>query len=184
MEAIQYQALVGNDWLSKTNTILDWTIQELQLSQNSQHTCVLAIQAVKCLDGCPHNNNKIWQIALAKIEGVTPKEIKIIKNNPPESIELDWDPKPIINLLDPEQFYKHYQELAPTMKEQKQCLEHCTLELESVFNPDSNSDNNNDENTSFSSMQYGNKNINNSNSNSNPKIYIALPDLSKEQELK
>ncbi|KAG9304146.1 hypothetical protein G9A89_019708 [Geosiphon pyriformis] len=34
IEAIQYQALVGNDWLSKTNAILDWTIQELQLSQN------------------------------------------------------------------------------------------------------------------------------------------------------
>ncbi|KAG9286732.1 hypothetical protein G9A89_012282 [Geosiphon pyriformis] len=29
MEATQYQALVGNDWLSKTNTILDWNTQEL-----------------------------------------------------------------------------------------------------------------------------------------------------------
>ncbi|KAG9290973.1 hypothetical protein G9A89_011123 [Geosiphon pyriformis] len=37
MKATQYQALVGNDWLSKTNTILDWMMQELQLSQNGQH---------------------------------------------------------------------------------------------------------------------------------------------------
>ncbi|KAG9286079.1 hypothetical protein G9A89_022756 [Geosiphon pyriformis] len=37
MEATQYQALVGNDWLSKTNTTLDWNTQELQLSQNGQH---------------------------------------------------------------------------------------------------------------------------------------------------
>ncbi|KAG9290619.1 hypothetical protein G9A89_011582 [Geosiphon pyriformis] len=34
MEATQYQALVGNDWLSKINTTLDWNTQELQLSQN------------------------------------------------------------------------------------------------------------------------------------------------------
>ncbi|KAG9290365.1 hypothetical protein G9A89_007096 [Geosiphon pyriformis] len=37
MEATQYQALVGNDWLSKTNTTLDWNTQKLQLSQNA--TC-------------------------------------------------------------------------------------------------------------------------------------------------
>ncbi|KAG9307590.1 hypothetical protein G9A89_023155 [Geosiphon pyriformis] len=35
MEAIQYQALIGNDWLVKTNAILDWTMQKLQLSQNN-----------------------------------------------------------------------------------------------------------------------------------------------------
>ncbi|KAG9306533.1 hypothetical protein G9A89_004730 [Geosiphon pyriformis] len=34
---IKYQAHVGNNWLSKTNTVLDWTMQELQLSQNGQH---------------------------------------------------------------------------------------------------------------------------------------------------
>ncbi|KAG9295360.1 hypothetical protein G9A89_013389 [Geosiphon pyriformis] len=43
IEVTQYQALVGNNWLSKTNTILDWTMQELQLSQNSQHTQALAV---------------------------------------------------------------------------------------------------------------------------------------------
>ncbi|KAG9297007.1 hypothetical protein G9A89_008593 [Geosiphon pyriformis] len=60
----------------------------------------------------------------------------------------------------------------------------CALELESVFNPDSNSDNDNDENTGSSSIQDGNKNINDLDSNSNPEIYIALPNLSKEQKLK
>ncbi|KAG9307158.1 hypothetical protein G9A89_016986 [Geosiphon pyriformis] len=34
MEATQYQALVENDWLSKTNMLLDWNMQELQISQN------------------------------------------------------------------------------------------------------------------------------------------------------
>ncbi|KAG9289022.1 hypothetical protein G9A89_015571 [Geosiphon pyriformis] len=42
IETTQYQALVGNNWLTKTNTILDWTMQKLQLSQNSQHTHVPA----------------------------------------------------------------------------------------------------------------------------------------------
>ncbi|KAG9300057.1 hypothetical protein G9A89_018334 [Geosiphon pyriformis] len=32
----------GNNWLSKTNVILDWTMQELQFSQNGQHTRVPA----------------------------------------------------------------------------------------------------------------------------------------------
>ncbi|KAG9290606.1 hypothetical protein G9A89_011569 [Geosiphon pyriformis] len=40
MKATQYQALIGNDWLSKTNASFDWNMQELQISQNRQHTCV------------------------------------------------------------------------------------------------------------------------------------------------
>ncbi|KAG9307527.1 hypothetical protein G9A89_003850 [Geosiphon pyriformis] len=43
MEATQYQTLVGNDWLFKTNAILNWTTQELQISQNSQHMQTPAI---------------------------------------------------------------------------------------------------------------------------------------------
>ncbi|KAG9303255.1 hypothetical protein G9A89_013581 [Geosiphon pyriformis] len=38
IEATQYQALVGNNWLSKTNVMLDWTTQELQINQNGQYT--------------------------------------------------------------------------------------------------------------------------------------------------
>ncbi|KAG9285989.1 hypothetical protein G9A89_022665 [Geosiphon pyriformis] len=33
-------ALVGNDWLVKTNAVLNWNMQELQLSQNGQYTRV------------------------------------------------------------------------------------------------------------------------------------------------
>ncbi|KAG9293082.1 hypothetical protein G9A89_016444 [Geosiphon pyriformis] len=124
--------------------------------------------------------------------GMSPKEIKMIKDNPLESLELDWDAEPIINLLDPEQFHKHYQELAPTREKQKQqleqlnarlcqhcliscnfqyCDDRCASESESIFNPNLNSDNDNNENT-------------NSNSDLNYEQYIALPDLFKEQELK
>ncbi|KAG9294670.1 hypothetical protein G9A89_008149 [Geosiphon pyriformis] len=67
--------------------------------------------------------------ALAKIEGASPEEIKTIKDNPPESLELDWDAEPIINLLDLEQFHKHYQELAPTREEQEQWLEQLNTRL-------------------------------------------------------
>ncbi|KAG9302810.1 hypothetical protein G9A89_009587 [Geosiphon pyriformis] len=42
MEATQYQALVGNDWLSKVNVTLDWNTQELQLTHQGQHICVPA----------------------------------------------------------------------------------------------------------------------------------------------
>ncbi|KAG9305870.1 hypothetical protein G9A89_016522 [Geosiphon pyriformis] len=36
------KALIGNDWLSKTNTVLDWMTQKLALSQNGQHIWVPA----------------------------------------------------------------------------------------------------------------------------------------------
>ncbi|KAG9286379.1 hypothetical protein G9A89_014545 [Geosiphon pyriformis] len=61
-------------------------------------------------------------MAIAKIEGASPKEIRTIKNNPPEPIELDWNTEPVINFLKPEEFYEHYQNLAPTRKEQEQWL--------------------------------------------------------------
>ncbi|KAG9292274.1 hypothetical protein G9A89_009086 [Geosiphon pyriformis] len=43
IKATQYQALVSNNWLSKTNAVLNWNTQELQLSQNGQHMQVPAI---------------------------------------------------------------------------------------------------------------------------------------------
>ncbi|KAG9305782.1 hypothetical protein G9A89_001070 [Geosiphon pyriformis] len=46
-------------------------------------------QAAKCLDGCSHDNNKTWRMAFAKIERVSLEKIRMIKNNPPEPIELD-----------------------------------------------------------------------------------------------
>ncbi|KAG9291442.1 hypothetical protein G9A89_021861 [Geosiphon pyriformis] len=167
----------------------------------------------------------------AKIEDTLPEEIQTIKNNPPEPIKLDWNAEPVINFLEPEEFYEHYQNLAPTREEQKQQLaqlntklcHHCLIpsdfeycddcnliynppprmiylipeeeepisscasesELLINCNPDSDND---DENTGSSSIQNGNDNENNSDSDSKPNLnyeqYIALPDLSKEQELK
>ncbi|KAG9298504.1 hypothetical protein G9A89_016501 [Geosiphon pyriformis] len=69
------------------------------------------------------------QMAITKIEEATPKKIRKIKNNPSEPIELDWDPEPVINLLDSEQFHKHYQELALTREKQKQHLEEINTRL-------------------------------------------------------
>ncbi|KAG9290243.1 hypothetical protein G9A89_022219 [Geosiphon pyriformis] len=43
MEATQYQALVGNNWLSKVNATLDWNTQELQLTYQGQYIHVLAM---------------------------------------------------------------------------------------------------------------------------------------------
>ncbi|KAG9286796.1 hypothetical protein G9A89_012346 [Geosiphon pyriformis] len=42
MKATQYQALIGNDWLSKVNAMLNWNIQELQLTYQGQHIRVPA----------------------------------------------------------------------------------------------------------------------------------------------
>ncbi|KAG9296227.1 hypothetical protein G9A89_014819 [Geosiphon pyriformis] len=70
------------------------------------------------------------------------------------------------------------------ISEEEKPISSCASELESVFNPDSNSDNDNDKNTGSSSVQNDNKNISNWDSDSNPEIYIVLPDLTKEQTLK
>ncbi|KAG9306627.1 hypothetical protein G9A89_004824 [Geosiphon pyriformis] len=171
-------------------------------------------------------------MAIGKMEGATPEEIREIKNNSPELIELDWNAEPVINFLEPEEFHEHYQNLAPTRKEQKQWLAQlntrlcchclilsdfeycnncdliynppscmiytipeekepissCTSESELPLDPDSNPDNDDDENNGSSSIQNGNNNDNNinsdSNSNSSYEQYIALPDLTKKQELK
>ncbi|KAG9290613.1 hypothetical protein G9A89_011576 [Geosiphon pyriformis] len=117
-------------------------------------------------------------MAFTKIEGTSPKEIRIIKNNPSEPIELNWNSEPcdLIYNLPPCIIY--------TIPEKKELISSCTSELESIFNPDSNSNNNNDKNNSSSSAQYHNENNNNSDSDSNSETYITLPDLTKKQELK
>ncbi|KAG9293909.1 hypothetical protein G9A89_019247 [Geosiphon pyriformis] len=42
MNATQYQALVGNDWLTKTNTTLNWTTQELLINYNDHQAKIPA----------------------------------------------------------------------------------------------------------------------------------------------
>ncbi|KAG9284390.1 hypothetical protein G9A89_023647 [Geosiphon pyriformis] len=71
-----------------------------------------------------------------------------------------------------------------TIPEEKKPISSYASELESIFNSDSNSDNNDDKNNGSNSTQYGNENNNNLDSNLNPKRYIVLPDLTKEQKLK
>ncbi|KAG9305482.1 hypothetical protein G9A89_006452 [Geosiphon pyriformis] len=71
-----------------------------------------------------------------------------------------------------------------TIPKEEEPISSCTSELESTFNPDSNSNNNDNKNNSSSFAQYGNKNNNDLESNSNPEAYITLLDLTKEQELK
>ncbi|KAG9284911.1 hypothetical protein G9A89_006289 [Geosiphon pyriformis] len=119
--------------ISEREEICDKSCQYTILISNwiRKETLIDAVwrQAVKRLDSCPHNDDKIWQMTLAKIEGTSLKEKKTIKNNPLEPIELDWNPKPVINFLDLEQFYEHYQELVLTREEQEQCLEKINTQL-------------------------------------------------------
>ncbi|KAG9284006.1 hypothetical protein G9A89_005335 [Geosiphon pyriformis] len=72
-------------------------------------------------------------------------------------------------------------------EKQEEPISSCLSKLELLINHDLNSDDN-DKNTSSSSIQNSNDNKDNSNSDSNSNLnyeqYIALPDLSKEQELK
>ncbi|KAG9284881.1 hypothetical protein G9A89_003804, partial [Geosiphon pyriformis] len=76
---------------------------------------------VKHLNGCPHDNNKIWQMAFTKIEDISKEEIRKIKNNPPEPIKLDWisNSNIVFDAMNSEQFHKHYQNLALTKEEQE-----------------------------------------------------------------
>ncbi|KAG9291784.1 hypothetical protein G9A89_012069 [Geosiphon pyriformis] len=68
-------------------------------------------------------------MAITKIKGALPEEIRTIKNNLPEPIKLDWDAEPVINFLKPEKFHEHYQNLAPTREEQKQWLAQLNIRL-------------------------------------------------------
>ncbi|KAG9292293.1 hypothetical protein G9A89_009105 [Geosiphon pyriformis] len=102
-------------------------------------------QAIKHLNGCPYDDNKIWQMALAKIEGVLPEKIRTIKNNSPKLIELDWNLKPC------DLIYNSPPYMIYTIPKEKRPNDSCTLELESIFNSNSNSDNDNDKNNGSSS---------------------------------
>ncbi|KAG9285814.1 hypothetical protein G9A89_013239 [Geosiphon pyriformis] len=42
MDVTQYQALVGNDWLTKANATLDWTTQELLINYNGHQAKIPA----------------------------------------------------------------------------------------------------------------------------------------------
>ncbi|KAG9293604.1 hypothetical protein G9A89_005607 [Geosiphon pyriformis] len=67
IEAIQYQALVGNDWLSKVNATLDWNTQKLQLIYQGQHIHVPAM--------CGHFKTPPREKLLIKLEEEKEKPI-------------------------------------------------------------------------------------------------------------
>ncbi|KAG9288994.1 hypothetical protein G9A89_015543 [Geosiphon pyriformis] len=74
-----------------------------------------------------------------------------------------------------------------TISEEEEPISSCASESESPIDCGSNSNNDSD-NNSLNSIQNGNDNNNDSNSDTNSNVnyeqYIALPDLSKKQELK
>ncbi|KAG9289060.1 hypothetical protein G9A89_015609 [Geosiphon pyriformis] len=75
-----------------------------------------------------------------------------------------------------------------TIPKEEEPISRCASKSESPFNPNLNSDNDDNENNSSSSIQNDNNNDNDINSDSNSNLnyeqYIALPDLTKKQELK
>ncbi|KAG9285838.1 hypothetical protein G9A89_013263 [Geosiphon pyriformis] len=152
-------------------------------------------------------------MANAKVEGTSPSEILKIKNNPPESTDIVLNLTPTkeeqeqhleeINTqlcnhcLIPCDFqfcdncdliYNPLPHMIYTILKEEEPINSYTSESESSSNPNSNSDNNDNKNNGSSSVQndYNNDNDSNlnSNSDSNYEQYIALPDLTKKQELK
>ncbi|KAG9293872.1 hypothetical protein G9A89_019210 [Geosiphon pyriformis] len=156
--------------------------------------------------GYLHDEHKLWRIAYVKTEDMTTSELLEIKNNPlsfsePEYVQT-FDQEQCLeeintqlcdHCLIPYDFqycnecdliYNPPPRMIYTIPEEKEPINSCASESESIFNSNSNSNNNDNENNGSSSALNSNKNYDNSNSNSNPKTFIALPDLSKEQELK
>ncbi|KAG9302593.1 hypothetical protein G9A89_007297 [Geosiphon pyriformis] len=70
------------------------------------------------------------------------------------------------------------------ISEEKKPISNCALKSELMFNSGSNSNNNDNKNNKSSSIQNCHENNNNLDSNSNPKQYIMLFNLTKEQKFK
>ncbi|KAG9285641.1 hypothetical protein G9A89_009281 [Geosiphon pyriformis] len=86
----------------------------------------------KQLEEYLHDKHELWRMAYVKAEGTTISELLEIKNN---SLFLP-EPKYVQTFDifgnikdDPEEFYKHYQQLASTIEEQKQHLEEINTQL-------------------------------------------------------
>ncbi|KAG9296560.1 hypothetical protein G9A89_015152 [Geosiphon pyriformis] len=82
-------------------------------------------RAISHLDGYLHDEDEIWQMANAKVEGAMSSEILKIKNNPPEPVKIILVPNPDAFFdikTNSENFHKHYQNLAPTREEQEERL--------------------------------------------------------------
>ncbi|KAG9301554.1 hypothetical protein G9A89_004825 [Geosiphon pyriformis] len=62
MEATQYQALVGNNWLSKTHATLDWTTQELQLTFGATCSHFKPSNAQPLIEFEKETRKLIWEV--------------------------------------------------------------------------------------------------------------------------
>ncbi|KAG9284374.1 hypothetical protein G9A89_023631 [Geosiphon pyriformis] len=75
---------------------------------------------ISCLDSYPHDKNKIWHMANAKIKGTMSSKILEIKNNLPKPVNVIFIPNSDAFLdikTGPEEFYEHYQNLVLTKEE-------------------------------------------------------------------
>ncbi|KAG9306532.1 hypothetical protein G9A89_004729 [Geosiphon pyriformis] len=165
----QYTILINN-WVSKETPINDaWK------------------RVLEQLEEYPHDKDELWRMAYAKTEDMTTSKLLEIKNNPLSFLESKY-----IQTFDYcnecDLIYNPLPHMIYTIPEEEEPISSCASESELNFNSNSNSDNNNNKNTGSSSIQYGESNDNDSNSdlNSDPNYeqYIALFDLTKEQELK
>ncbi|KAG9305536.1 hypothetical protein G9A89_003599 [Geosiphon pyriformis] len=90
-----------------------------------KHVTLYASTQSSSMTGYSHNEDEIWQITNAKVEGTTLSKILEIKNNPSEPVDIVLIPNPnaFLNIeTNSEKFHEHYQNLAPTRKKQEQCL--------------------------------------------------------------
>ncbi|KAG9297008.1 hypothetical protein G9A89_008594 [Geosiphon pyriformis] len=167
-------------------------------------------QALNCLDSYPHDEEKICTTPseILKIKNNLPELVDIIhipnsdtfmdkKTEEQKQHSEQLNTQLCDYCLIPCDFqycnkcdliYNLLPHMIYTIPEEIEPISSCASELELPFNPNSNSNNDDDKNTGSSSVQIGDNNDDDSNSDSNfdPKYeqYIALPDLSKEQELK
>ncbi|KAG9306359.1 hypothetical protein G9A89_018242 [Geosiphon pyriformis] len=123
---------IGNNMATQKDKASE-TTNHVSLAANNYSTkeCETTF-LVKKEYGYLHDEDKIWQIVNVKVEGTLSSKILKIKNNPsePTDIVLVLNPDTFINLENsPEEFHKHYQNLAPTREKQKQCLEEINTQL-------------------------------------------------------
>ncbi|KAG9295110.1 hypothetical protein G9A89_006091 [Geosiphon pyriformis] len=81
--------------------------------------------SLRHLERYPHNEDEIWRMVYAMLEGAITEELKEIKNNLLSLSEPEYVQTFNVfgNIEDnPEKFYEHYQRLAITREEQKECL--------------------------------------------------------------
>ncbi|KAG9300583.1 hypothetical protein G9A89_000764, partial [Geosiphon pyriformis] len=122
--------ILKNKASETTNHVLlvvnNYWMKEYGITFLDKEKYVILYVIISHLDGYPHDENEIWQMANAKVKDTSPKEILEIKNNPfePINVVLISNSNAFLNIeTDPKEFHEHYQNLAPTREEQKQCLE-------------------------------------------------------------